>query len=81
MFLLHDALVTRADAWWLVSRLRVAGRADETIVAAVLERALTDRAQGITLTAAECDAVLDVLYDAPEGLVELRVALLRDPRG
>jgi len=81
MFLLHDARVARSDAWWLVDRLRSVGRADGTIAAAVIERALTDRAQGITLTAAECDAVLDVLYDAPEGLVELRGALLRDHRG
>lgn len=80
MFLLHDTLVTRADAWWLVDRLRVTGRADETIAAAVLERALTDRIPGITLTVAECDAVLDALSAAPPGLVELRGALMREHR-
>ena len=80
MFLLHDALVPRTDAWWLVDRLRVVGRADETIAASVLERALTDRALGVTLTEAECDAVLDALCrDTPRaGLVELRGALLRE---
>jgi hypothetical protein len=46
----------------------------------VLERALTDRALGVTLTEAECDAVLDALCrDTPRaGLVELRGALLRE---
>ena len=80
MFLLHDALVPRTDAWWLVDRLRVVGRADEAIAAAVLERALTDRALGVTLTEAECDAVLDALSrETPRaGLVELRGALLRE---
>ena len=80
MFLLHDALVARTDAWWLVDRLRVVGRAYEAIAAAVLERALTDRAQGGTLTEAECDAVLDALCrDTPRpGLVELRGVLMRE---
>jgi hypothetical protein len=46
----------------------------------VIERALTDRAQGVTLTAAECDAVLEALIDAPSGLFELRDTLSRDHR-
>ena len=80
MFLLHDALVTRANAWWVVDRLRVVGRADEAIAAAVIERALTDRAQGVTLTAPECNAVLEALIDAPSGLFELRDTLSRHHR-
>ena len=78
MFLLHDALVTRANAWWVVTRLRVVGRADETIAAAVIEQALTDRAQGVTLTPAECEALLEILSEAPSGLFELRDTLTRD---
>ena len=80
MFLLHDALVTRWDAWWVVGRLRAVGRADETIAAAAIDRALSDRAEGVTLTAPECDAVLAALTDAPAGLFELRDSLARDDR-
>ncbi len=62
----------------MVARLRVIGRADDVIAAAVIERALTYGAQCVTLTAAECDAVLDVLVDATAGLSELRAKLAWD---
>jgi hypothetical protein len=78
MVLLHDVPVTRADAWWVVARLRDIGRADDVIAAAVIERALTDEAAGVALTADECDAVLDVLVNATAGLSELRTKLAWD---
>jgi hypothetical protein len=77
-FRLHDVPLTRWDAWWLVGRLRYGGRADETTAAWAIDRALTDRAQSVTLTSAECEAVIAVLDDPPAGLRELRVTLERN---
>ncbi len=79
-FQLHDARVSRWDGWWVVGRLRCVGRADETTAAEAIDRALTDRAQGVTLTAAECEAVLTVLIDPPDGLLGLRDELARHRR-
>ena len=79
-FRLHDVELTRWDAWWLVGRLRCGGRADETTAAWAIDRALTDRAHGATLTTAEYGAVLTALDDPPHGLRALRETLERNRR-
>jgi hypothetical protein len=70
--------VTDSDAWWLVDRLRQAGRADDATAAQTIEAAIHVNDDVSDLIDAEKDALLVTLLDPPDGLLELRSLLASD---
>ena len=78
MLHLCDIPLTDAAAETLIDLLRHSGRADDQSAATIIQNALSRKALSAPLTPDERDAVLGVLEDPPEGLVELRDVLARD---
>jgi hypothetical protein len=70
--------VTERDAWWLVDRLRAAGRADGVTAAYAIEVAIVSGEEVGCLTSAEKDAVILALWQHPVTLIKLRTQLARD---
>jgi hypothetical protein len=70
--------VTDRDGWWLVDRLRAAGRADDVTAAFAIELAIDADDDLDWLTPAEKDAVILALAQHPVTLIKLRTQLARD---
>ena len=70
--------VTDSDAWWIVDRLFAIGRADDVTTALTLELGIQAGADVNWLTPAQEAAVMLVLDNPPDGLLELRHKLARD---
>jgi hypothetical protein len=70
--------VTDRDGWWLVDRLRAAGRADDVTAAFAIELAIEADDDLDWLTPAEKDAVILALAQHPVTLIKLRTQLARD---
>lgn len=77
---LCDESISHSDAWWIVDKLRTIGRADDTISASAIERALLDDEFALDLRPDGRQAVLMVLADCPPSLRRLRTTLARDLR-
>jgi len=72
--------VTDRDGWWLVDRLRAAGRANDVTAAYAIEVAIESGEEIGCLTSAEKDAVILALRQHPVTLIKLRNQLARDLR-
>jgi len=70
--------VTDRDGWWLVDRLRAAGRADDVTAAYAIQIGLECGEEAGCLTSVEKDAVILALWQHPVTLIGLRNRLARD---
>ena len=70
--------VTDRDGWWLVDRLRAAGRADDVTAAYAIQIGLECGVETGCLTSFEKDAVILALWQHPVTLINLRTLLARD---
>ena len=77
---LYGVEVNEDDCIILIDLLLRVGRADDHSAAAVIDRGLSAGSIMIPLSLLERDAILSVLDDPPEGLVELRGVLASDHR-
>jgi hypothetical protein len=77
---LYGVEVSEDDCIILIDLLLRVGRAVDHTAAAAIDRGISVQAKIIALSPSERDAILSVLDDPPEGLVELRGVLASDHR-
>ena len=80
MLTLYGVSVTAENARHLVASLIADGSADALDAAETIAYAVSRGSDAVALPPGSRDAILSVLEDPPEGLVELRDALARDQR-
>ncbi len=76
MLRLYGVAVSDDDARTLIDLLLRVGRADDLSAAVMIEKGVERELHAVALTPGERDAILGVLDDPPDGLVELREGLL-----